>query len=77
MAVSLFLEKFDEGTKLELFLPCGLDFALKPPQFEDSGVKDWQKNPGKSANLYHSKFSKSLGYNPIEEEEEERGDHFI
>ena len=63
VAVSLFLQNHAEGTKLELFLPCPLD--LTNLQFEDSGIKDWQKNPGRTANIYHTKFSKALGYNSI------------
>ena len=65
LAVSLFLQKYNEGTQLELFLPCSLDLTHNPPQFEDTGVRDWRKNPGHSANLYHSKFSKALGYDSI------------
>ena len=30
------------------------------PQFIDNGVKDWTKNPGRTANIYHRKFSAKI-----------------
>jgi hypothetical protein len=42
-----------------------MDFTLSPPKFMDSGVRDWKKNPGSSANRYHAMFSRELGYNSL------------
>lgn len=71
--MSIFLQKHSEGAKLELFIPCALDTTTiegGPPRFADSGVWDWRRNPGRSANTYHSQFSQHLGYNSMKDIQE-------
>lgn len=67
VAVSLFLQKRELGTKLELYLPCPLDVTCDPIKFEDTGVKDFRVNPGATVNRYHGNFSKALEYDTIKE----------
>lgn len=52
---------------LKLHLPCPLQVAGPAPLFRDNGQADWQSNPGRTANVYHRSFSRSLGRDSIAE----------
>jgi hypothetical protein len=68
VAVTLFNQHKEQGTRLTLYLPCELNVKLgKPAQFADNGSSDWRKNPGRSANGYHRQFSTVTGKNSIQE----------
>jgi len=56
--VVLFLEHFEEAM-LTLHLPC--NWNEKSRKFHDNGSKDWQTNPGHTANHYHDGFSRTVG----------------
>lgn len=47
------------GYPLTLHLPCKWDLGKKA--FFDTGVNDWETNPGGTANFYHRKFSQTMG----------------
>ena len=49
IAVVLFIE--EDKSELTLHLPCVLD--RKKGWFVDNDVRNWQTNPGRSANKYH------------------------
>lgn len=53
----------DPRCKLTLYLPC----KWTGEKYEDIGVRDWKKNPGRTSNLYHEKFSNTIGYNSLQE----------
>ncbi|ORY40659.1 hypothetical protein BCR33DRAFT_767849 [Rhizoclosmatium globosum] len=55
-AVSLFL--LNPNSKLTLHFPCR--FLLEQSRIEDNGSSDWRKNPGRTANQYHERFSRAL-----------------
>lgn len=68
IAVELFLEKQNDGTKLNLYLPCNfVETSDKKHQFEDNKKARFWENPGKTSNFYHEKFSKKIGRNTLEE----------
>lgn len=52
---------------LTLHLPT--EFIIKDgkPQFKDTGVKDFRRNPGHTANLYHKYFSKQIRDNSLQQ----------
>lgn len=45
---------------LSLHLPCAWDVLRE--QYADTGEFDWRTNPGGTANHYHHRFAKKLGY---------------
>lgn len=47
---------------LELFLPCSFD-----KKYFDNGQYHWAVNPGKTANTYHSVFSKQINRNSLKD----------
>ena len=53
----MFLQK--EVSHLTLHFPAKFQNNHNP-QFIDNGVKDWTKNPGRTANIYHRKFSAKI-----------------
>lgn len=62
VAPKLFMAHWEESAELKLFLPCPLVVNDKnQSMFRDTNDKDWRKNPGRTANLYHTKFAKALG----------------
>jgi hypothetical protein len=62
VAVKLFMQ---EDVELTLELPCRWD--EKNHKFIDIGTKDWRTNPGNYSNYLHSKFSKKIKSNSLEE----------
>jgi hypothetical protein len=59
LAVILYLTKL--VPKLILFLPCEFENG----KFKDNGSNNFNENPGKIANYYHSLFSKVMGVNTL------------
>ena len=48
-----------EVPHLILHFPCKFENTDRP-QFTDNGIKDWTKNPGRTTNIYHRKFSAKI-----------------
>ena len=48
-----------EVPHLTLHFPCKFENTDRP-QFTDNGIKDWTKNPGRTTNIYHRKFSAKI-----------------
>ncbi len=40
---------------------------METPQFIDNGEKNWTKNPGRTANIYHKKFSAEIHDNSLKQ----------
>jgi len=61
VAVAMFLQQ--QVAELMIYSPCN----FVDSKFADVGGGDWKTNPGRSANYYHSLFSKKVGRNTLEE----------
>ena len=61
VAVSMFILGNSDGLILEL--PCEL---TDTGRFVDTGVRDFKKNPGGTANYYHELFSKKVGFDSFD-----------
>lgn len=59
VAVRLFLDKKVPG--LKLFIPAAWDNG----KYYDTGEKDWEKNPGGTANYYHKLFQQTTNINGL------------
>ena len=55
----------EEVQSLTLHLPTKL-LTDKKPQFLDTGLNDWRKNPGRTANKLHHKFSEKIKEDSLE-----------
>ncbi len=53
----------DQISTLYIYAPCNWDFDKK--EFYDNGMYDWRTNPGRTANMYHRKFSNVIGRNSL------------
>lgn len=58
IAVALFLQ--DKVCDLTLHFPAKFLVDAEKPQFFDTGIKNWKKNAGRTANLYHATFSEKI-----------------
>lgn len=68
VAVVLYLcppEPEVQPRSLVLHLPCAWDYSTGAHY--DSGAKDWKRNPGRTANLYHKKFSRAIGRDTLQD----------
>ena len=59
VAVVLFLDK--KVKNLRLYLPCEFENGA----YKDTGEKDFKKNPGGTANHYHTKFKQKTGIHSL------------
>jgi len=65
IAVSLYMLK--DAASLTLFLPCKWISKGTESKYFDDGSYDWRKNPGRTSNSYHKKFSAMIGRNSLHE----------
>lgn len=61
VAVHLYLQSLLTNSPYQLTLYLPAQFDCDQSQYVDTGDNDWRKNPGRTSNNYHSKFSNALG----------------
>lgn len=65
VAVKLWLEHLGDFHGLRLHLPCAFVHDSDSPHAYDSGINDWQTNPGRTMNLLHKRFSQTIRSNSL------------